>query len=67
MDQERCCLVDVGRFHQAGARDGGGEVLLPAMPRSSTPLVGRTTMGKDGAVETPTMILRVGSVDMKTF
>lgn len=28
---------------------------------------GSTTMGKDGAVQTPTMIFRVGSVDMKTF
>jgi len=28
---------------------------------------GATTMGKDGVVQTPTMIFRVGSVDMKTF
>ena len=28
---------------------------------------GSTTMGKDGAVQTPTMVFRVGKVDMKAF
>ena len=28
---------------------------------------GSTTMGKDGVVQTPTMVFRMGNVDMKTF